>query len=320
MSSQLIRKTRWLLLRVIIVSIGFWTIPVQAQVSDAQVGALVEALRLAAPQTGTENDGLYSEWQIKPENIPRWSQQCIDKQLTPTEFESSPVTARAILVCVMREVLEQQYLASSNNESIAVQRAAAWWMTGDANSYNSHPANSFTHSYIQKVLNLYQEQKGNAQTQPTPTPAPQPTVTPPQPVPSSPAQPTPQTSATTQITDAQVGTLVEALRLAAPQTGTENNGLYSDWRIKPEKISLWSQRCMGREVTPEDFAANPATARTILLCVMGDVFRQQYSVSGNNEVVAVQRTAAWWLIGDPEQYNSDATAAYTQRVLDLYKK
>ena len=199
-------------------------------------------------------------------------------------------------------------------------------MTGDASSYNSHPANSFTHSYIQKVLNLYQEQKGNVPAQPNPTPPPASTTTSPettvnQPQPTTPSpQPTASTSSTTPISNAQVLALVEALRLAAPQTGTENNGLYSDWRIKPEKISLWSQRCMGREVTPEDFAANPATARTILLCVMGDVFRQQYSVSGNNEVVAVQRTAAWWLIGDPEQYNSDATAAYTQRVLDLYKK
>ncbi|HBK64181.1 MAG TPA: hypothetical protein DD000_11830, partial [Cyanobacteria bacterium UBA11166] len=59
--------------RLLLSAIGFWTIPARAQVSDNQVSALVEALRLAAPQTGTENDGLYSEWQIKPDNIPRWS-------------------------------------------------------------------------------------------------------------------------------------------------------------------------------------------------------------------------------------------------------
>ncbi|WP_334817534.1 hypothetical protein [Nostoc sp.] len=35
---------------------------VQQKVSDAQVVAIVEALRLAAPQTGIANDRLYSEY------------------------------------------------------------------------------------------------------------------------------------------------------------------------------------------------------------------------------------------------------------------
>jgi hypothetical protein len=51
------------------VSLTLGILPAQAQ-SQRQVAALVEALRQAAPQTGTVDDGLYSEWQIKPENIP----------------------------------------------------------------------------------------------------------------------------------------------------------------------------------------------------------------------------------------------------------
>ncbi len=301
MSSKLVKQARPLLLRLLIVSIGFWTMPAQAQVSDTQVGALVEALRLAAPQTSTDNHELYSDWQIKPENIPRWSQQCIGRQLTPTQFESSPVTARGILVCVMRELLQQQYLASSNNESVAVQRAAAWWMTGDANSYNSHPSNSYTHSYIQKVLNLYQQQKGNAQ-----------------------VKTTLQTSATARITDAQVGALVEALRLAAPQTGSENDRLYSDWQIKPENIPHWSQQCIGRQLTPTQFESSPVTARGILVCVMRELFQQQYLASSNSESVAVQRAAAWWMTGEANSYNSHSSNSYThsyiQKVLSFYQQ
>ncbi|MEH1818537.1 MAG: hypothetical protein V7L31_05450 [Nostoc sp.] len=52
-----------LLLSGVIVSFGLSSLLAQAQqVSDALVAAMVEALRLAAPQTGTANDGLYSEY------------------------------------------------------------------------------------------------------------------------------------------------------------------------------------------------------------------------------------------------------------------
>ena len=43
----------------------FWTLlaTAQAPISEAKVEALVEALRLSAPQAGA---GLYSDWQVKP--------------------------------------------------------------------------------------------------------------------------------------------------------------------------------------------------------------------------------------------------------------
>ncbi|MBW4495147.1 MAG: hypothetical protein KME26_19075 [Oscillatoria princeps RMCB-10] len=150
------------LLLGILMTVGLPALPVRAQVSDAQVGALVEALRRAAPDTGTEDDGLYSDWQIKAENIPRWSRLCTGKELTPAQFESSPVTARSILVCVMRDVLSDEYKASGSDESLAVRRAAAWWMTGDPTEYSSEGIAS----YIQKVLDFYQQQRSK----PSPNP------------------------------------------------------------------------------------------------------------------------------------------------------
>ncbi|MEQ8995190.1 MAG: hypothetical protein RID53_01650 [Coleofasciculus sp. B1-GNL1-01] len=332
MGFRFIKPVQRVLLSTALLSLGFWSSPVYAQASDAQVSALVEALRLAAPQTGRADDGLYSDWQIKPGNIPRWSKQCIGRELSPTDFEASPVTARAILVCVMRDVLNEQFRASNNNESVAIQRAAAWWMTGDGSQYNSIPENSYTYTYIQNVLKNYQQQRRNPQTQQSATPA-QPTPTPSAAKPASSSPPTesqssaasqPQaaarSSANNAISDTKVAALVEALRRAAPQTGIENDGLYSDWQIKPENIPRWSNQCIGEELTPADFAASPATARTILVCVMGDVFNEQYEASGNNETVAVQRAAAWWMTGDPQQYNQGSTADYTQRVLNFYRQ
>jgi hypothetical protein len=144
----------WRSLNGIIIGIILSALPVQAQVPNTHVEALVEALRQAAPKTQTKNDGLYSDWQILPGNIPRWSKSCIGRELSPGQFESSPATARGIVVCVMGDVLRDQYRISGKNESIAVRRAAAWWMTGDANRF----ASGQTASYTQKVLSLYQKQ------------------------------------------------------------------------------------------------------------------------------------------------------------------
>ena len=278
-------------------------------VSNAQVGRLVEALRLAAQQRAPGNNGLVSEWQILPENIPRWSKQCHTQELTPSQFEASPLTARAILVCVMRDVLSEQYKASGNNESLAVRRTAAWWMTGDANQYNSDS----TAPYTQNVLAFYQQPSSGSQAQ-------QPT-TPPQPAPSGQAaQPTASSTSAAQISNAQVGRLVEALREVAPETDKPDDDLYGAWQVKAENIPRWSQQCIGKELTPVQFQDSPVTARSILVCVMRDVLSEQYKASNNDESLAVQRAASWWMTGDPSQYNSGAIAAYAQKVLNFYRE
>lgn len=277
-------------------------------VSNAQVGKLVEALRLAAQQRAPGNNGLVSEWQILPENIPRWSKQCHTQELTPSQFEASPVTARAILMCVMRDILNEQYKASGNNESLAVRRTAAWWMTGDANQYNS----GSTAPYTQNVLAFYQPSSSSQAQSPT---------TPAQPAPSKPVvQPTPSASAAAQISNAQVGRLVEALRQAAPETDQPDDELYGAWQVKAENIPRWSQQCLGKELTPIQFQDSPVTARSILVCMMRDVLSEQYKASNNDESLAVQRAAAWWMTGDPSQYNSGAIATYSQRVLNFYRE
>ncbi|CAD5964855.1 hypothetical protein PCC9214_03426 [Planktothrix tepida] len=145
-------KLKWELIAGLLL---VWTVPVFAQVSNTQVQALVEALRLAAPQTGTPNDGLYSAWQIKPENIPRWSKLCIGEEMTPAQFEADQTKAKQVLGCVMGDVLKEEYPKSQNNEAIAIRRAAAWWMTGDPNQYNQGQ----TATYTQKVLQFYEQQR-----------------------------------------------------------------------------------------------------------------------------------------------------------------
>jgi hypothetical protein len=138
--------------------LGLGMLPAQAQVSNGQVAALVEALRQASPQTGNPDDGLYSDWQIMGANIPRWSRSCLGRELTPAQFEADPTAARSVVTCVMRDVLQDEYRASNNNELLAVRRSAAWWMRGDPEQYNSAEISD----YVQRVVTAYQQQEGRS--------------------------------------------------------------------------------------------------------------------------------------------------------------
>jgi hypothetical protein len=120
-----------------------------------------------------------------------------------------------------------------------------------------------------------------------------------------------------QVTDAQARALAGALKLAAPHT--DRPGLYSDWKVKPAIIPDWSRRCLGKELTPEQFAADAAEARRVVECVAARELTKQLETT-HDESLAVRRSASWWMTGDPDQYDQGATAAYTQRVLFYYRE
>ncbi len=67
---------------------------------------------------------------------------------------------------------------------------------------------------------------------------------------------------------------------------------------EPDNIARWSRRCLQWEVTAEQFAADEAVARPVLVCVLGPVLRDEFAQNSHNEMVAVQRAAAWWMTGD----------------------
>ncbi|NJP09769.1 MAG: DUF4101 domain-containing protein [Leptolyngbyaceae cyanobacterium RU_5_1] len=203
-----LRFNKLILLMSLIGGVGI--LPAQAQVSDSQVGALVEALRLAAPRPDQGGERYYSEWTVKAENIPRWSQACLGRSLTPEQFEASPVTARGILVCVIRDVLRDEYRASGSNEAIAVRRSASWWMTGSPDRYNSGD----TATYTQKVLSFYQQNKPVSSTKPNSTQFPTP--------PGKPVSPLPKPQSANQPGAVQVPTQPSA----QPPTQSQSKTVY----------------------------------------------------------------------------------------------
>ena len=153
----MIKKPIGLLVNGVIVTFGLLPLLAQAQqpVSDAQVAAMVEALRQAAPQTKNPNDGLYSEWQVKPETLKGWTKTCLKRELTPTQFQNSPAIARQVVSCITRRELTNQFRATNNNEIASVRGAACWWMTGSYTGCNK----GFTAEYMQKVVRFYQQQR-----------------------------------------------------------------------------------------------------------------------------------------------------------------
>ncbi len=140
-----------ILLGGLLASFVLWAFPVLGQISESQVVALVEALRLVTSNSSGMNHELYSSWNIKPANITRWSRLCIGEELTPEQFNSNRRKAQDILVCVMDDVLRNEYPLSGSDEDIAVRRAAAWWVSGDANLYDRPEFATYT----QQVLELY---------------------------------------------------------------------------------------------------------------------------------------------------------------------
>lgn len=299
MSFQFFRQSRHLLLSGLIASVGLWAIPAQAQVSDTQVNALVEALRQAAPPN-KPNDGMYSQWQVLPGIIPSWTKQCIGRELTAAQFESDGTAARNTVSCIVRREFNQRY--QGGNEAAAVRATACWWMTGKDTACTS----GTTASYVQKVVSFYQQARAN----------------------SRPAQPSSstQSQSTTQalppiaeVSDSQVAALVEALRLAVSKA-PKPTGLYSEWQVKAEIIPSWTKQCVGREMTPAEFDADAQTARATVTCIMRRELSRQYRDTINNEPLAVQRVASWWLTGDPNGYSSDPIASYSQKILTLYQQ
>ena len=144
-----------LLFGSLIISLGLQALPATAQpVTDAQISALVEALRQAAPPQ-TANDGMYSQWQVLPGNISRWAKFCTKQDLTPQQFEADATKAKSIVTCIVGDLLRDEYKASGNNETAAIRRAACWWMTGESAACKS----GATATFADKVVSVYQQQR-----------------------------------------------------------------------------------------------------------------------------------------------------------------
>lgn len=139
-------------LSVIVTVFSLSHLPAKAEVSEAKINALVNALKISAPPN-KPNDGMYSSWQVLPGIIPSWTKQCLGKELTPTAFDKDEEAARKTVTCIVKRELNQQWKQSKENESQAVRNVACWWMTGNYNGCQ----NGYTADYVKKVEKHYKK-------------------------------------------------------------------------------------------------------------------------------------------------------------------
>lgn len=125
-----------------------------------------------------------------------------------------------------------------------------------------------------------------------------------------------------QISDTWVKALTEALRLSIMNMNRPNYPLYSDWRLTPKAIAHLSRICTKRVVLPEEFANNPALARSIIECQMRVILNEKYYQSKNNEIEAVRRAAAIYLLGtdDFAFIKSPEDTQFLQAVVNNYRR
>lgn len=119
----------------------------------------------------------------------------------------------------------------------------------------------------------------------------------------------------------QIVALAEALRqLADEGPGLGTGVYYSDWQIESSTIPQWSQSCLGRSLTPMEFATSQETAQAVVLCKLRAELTRQYEATQENEALAVRRVVAWWRTGDASRYDSGPIAPFAQSVLSLYQQ
>ena len=130
--------------------------PAQAQVTSTQVTILVEAFRDIAKQSTSKSKTLYSDWRISERNIGPWSRQCLQRELTPQDFDRDPETVSKVVTCIVNGVFQTEYQTANNDEAFAIRRVSSWWRTGDANTYEIPE----TVVYADRILKAYQKRNG----------------------------------------------------------------------------------------------------------------------------------------------------------------
>lgn len=128
----------------------------QAQVTSAQVTILVEAFRDVAKQATSKPKTLHSDWRVSERNVGPWSKQCLQRELTPQDFDRDPETATKVVTCIVNGVFQTEYQTANNDEALAIRRVSSWWRTGDANTYEIPD----TVTYSDRILKAYQKRNG----------------------------------------------------------------------------------------------------------------------------------------------------------------
>ncbi|MFB2934637.1 hypothetical protein ACE1B6_05110 [Aerosakkonemataceae cyanobacterium BLCC-F154] len=126
-----------------------------------------------------------------------------------------------------------------------------------------------------------------------------------------------------QISDSWVKALAEALRLTRAKMKQPDYPVYSDWKLSPKAIAIYSRVCAKQVLLPEQFAADPALARSIVECGLRVFMNREYYQNQKNELEAARSAVAIFLYGtaDPSIINKlPETVSFLQEVVKNYQQ
>lgn len=147
-----------------------------------------------------------------------------------------------------------------------------------------------------------------------------------------------QQAAPTQAATAPSGS-VDINRLREAIAGQESGGDYSAvnqdsgalgrYQVMPENVPYWSEKYLGRTISPDEFINNPQLQDELVNAVMGEMLQRALGESGGDQSTAIRRVAAEWYSGQPDLYNDTtpqyygggsypSIAEYTQSIVGRY--
>lgn len=112
--------------------------------SPEVTAALIRQLRQAIIDQESDGDhhllnpsgsGALGLGQVMPEELAKWSQEAVGREVSPQEFLNSPGLQIMVIDHKLTEYWQQAIVQANGNQSEAIQRVAAWWYSGNPDKF-----------------------------------------------------------------------------------------------------------------------------------------------------------------------------------------
>ena len=109
-----------------------------------------------------------------------------------------------------------------------------------------------------------------------------------------------------------------------------DSGAIGVGQVMPENVGPWTERYLGKRLTPEQFRRSKKAQDTVVNGRFNDMIADQRA-AGYNEEMTIRRAAAVWYSGNGNLWNSKrpeysngrrypSIAEYTQSIWDAYRR
>ncbi|MBL1175827.1 hypothetical protein [Pantanalinema sp. GBBB05] len=140
-----------------------------------ETAALIRNLRQAIIDQESDGDhqllnpsgsGALGLGQVMPEQLAKWSQEAVGREVSPQEFLNSPGLQIMVIDHKLTEYWQQAIVQANGNQSEAIQRVAAWWYSGNPDKFTDTTPQSWNGdeypsvaTYANQILERFNQQQ-----------------------------------------------------------------------------------------------------------------------------------------------------------------